>query len=1203
MSDQNLAHPIHTNPENDPNVLQSRAADPGQSVWVAASAGSGKTKVLTDRVLRLLLPRILPDGSFGDGTPAEKILCLTFTKAGAAEMSTRITKALAGWAVMEEAALYKNLGDLLSRDPTPKEMEAARRLFAQVIDSPGGLKILTIHSFCQSVLGRFPLEAGLSPQVSVADENTVRPLQQAAMAAVLAEAENPENTALHHALHQLSAEKGEGDLMTLLMGLMGERARISALFRKYPDVDSIYAPLCAHLGLNPGDTPDTILLAGLSSDVLDEPALRHAVAAMAGAKGKTMQENAPPMQALLDAPHTQRPDFYKEYRAAFLKKTDGEILARLTTKDIPADIADIMRIEAERLYAMEDRLKSAQCAVQTKHLLIVGAAMMRHYGAAKKRDGVLDYDDLIAHTLSLLSGESMNTNPRAAAQWVMFKLDQGLDHILVDEAQDTNPEQWDIIHALCGEFFAGDSARQTPVERTIFAVGDEKQSIFGFQRAAPEKFRAAERYYADTAQSVERRFDSVPMNISFRSTAAVLAVTDATFEADGTGYAPGEMLGLPHGTDIRHISHRSGQAGLVEIWPLIRVDPAPDPEPWTPPIQIEDAPSAEGLLCDQIAAKIKGWLNTGEILPAYNRAVQPGDIMILVRSRGSMVERLVRALKSANVPVSGIDRMTLGDQIAVQDLLAAAQFALLPEDDLSLACLLQSPLIGMDGKTLAALATNRPQSLWQAVKAGAGVEITRWLEQLISTGGVLHPYEFFNRILSAPCPANSIAPGTNPGNSGQHAMIRRLGVECLDPLEEFLNLTLQYETDHIASLQQFLSWQAEGETTIKREMEAAGGRVRIMTVHGSKGLQAPIVILPDTAHTTGSIEKIGTADRILWMAQQDGPAIPLWSPRSDADCGAAKTLLSARKAKLAEEYRRLLYVALTRAADRLYVAGCAKKNDPSDQCWYRLVEAGFARMEQGLDPDFTLEPLTEMAAETGATIPGFRLTNAQIAAPDRAAKLRVADPVIAQQFIPQPALPAQEDWSWIYRAPTQEDSPPRPWTPSRPSDPAPAARSPLHGGEDQYRFRRGNVTHTLLQFLPSLPKTQWDRAATHYVSKQDLSPAIRAEIVSETMAILNDPSFTAVFGPGSMGEVPITALIDKTLISGQIDRLLITENEILIVDYKTNRPAPTDIKDVPALYKTQLRAYRDTLAKIYPGRAIRCALLWTDGPRMMEIDV
>ncbi len=1202
MIDQNAARKTITAPENDPNALQARAADPGQSVWVAASAGSGKTKVLTDRVLRLLLPQTLPDGQFRPGTPAEKILCLTFTKAGAAEMSTRITKALGSWAVMEEADLYKNLGDLLSRNPAPVEMEAARRLFAQVIDSPGGLKILTIHSFCQSVLGRFPLEAGLSPQVSVADENTVRPLQQAAMAAVLAEAEDNPDSGLHAALHRLSAEKGEGDLMTLLMGLMGERARISALFRAYPDAISVYDQLCRHLGLNPGDTPDSILLAGLSSDVLNEGGLRHAVAAMAGAKTKSMQEAALPLQTLIDAPPPQRADFYKAYSAVFLT-ADGEIRKRLTTKEIPEDVADIMRIEAERVFALEDRIKAASAAVQTQNLLRIGAAMMRHYTAAKKRDGVLDYDDLIAHTLSLLSGESMNTNPRAAAQWVMFKLDQGIDHILVDEAQDTNPEQWAIIHALCGEFFAGSSAREAPTDRTIFAVGDEKQSIFGFQRAAPEKFREAERYYADTARSVEQRFDSVPMNISFRSTAAVLAVADAAFEPEGTGFAPGEMLGLPHGTDIRHISHRKGQAGLVEIWPLIRVDPAPDPEPWTPPITIEDAPSAEGLLCDQIAAKISHWLTSGEILPAYNRAVQAGDIMILVRSRGSMVERLVRSLKSANVPVSGIDRMTLGDQIAVQDLLAAAQFALLPEDDLSLACLLQSPLIGMDGDALAKLATNRPQSLWQAVKGGAGVETMRWLEQLISTGGVLHPYEFFNRILTAPCPANNINPGTNPGSSGQHAMIRRLGVECLDPLEEFLNLTLQYETDHIASLQQFLSWQAEGETTIKREMEAAGGRVRIMTVHGSKGLQAPIVILPDTAHTTGSIEKIGTADRILWMAQQNGPAIPLWSPRSEADCAVARELLTARKAKLAEEYRRLLYVALTRAADRLYVAGCAKKNDPSDQCWYKLVEAGFARIEQGLDPDFTLEPLTAMAAETGATIPGFRLSNAQIAAPDRAAKSPPPEALSAQQFTPQPALPAQSDWSWVHRAPAEEDSPPRPWTPSRPSDPAPAARSPLHGGEDQYRFRRGNVTHTLLQFLPSLNRAEWERAAAHYVSGQDLSPAIQAEIVSETMAILNDPAFTAVFGPGSMAEVPITALIDKTLISGQIDRLLVTPDSILIVDYKTNRPAPTDVKDVPALYRTQLRAYRDTLAKIYPGRTIRCALLWTDGPRMMEIEV
>ncbi|MGZ9108937.1 MAG: double-strand break repair helicase AddA [Micavibrio sp.] len=1154
-------------PDPDPNIQQGRAADPGQSVWVAASAGSGKTKVLTDRVLRLLLP-VSPAQP---GTPAERILCLTFTKAGAAEMAVRITKKLAEWAVQDEAGLHENLGKLLSRAPRPDEMEAARRLFAQVIDSPGGLKILTLHSFCQSVLGRFPLEAGLSPHATVADENAIRPMQQNALEAVLRNAEKDPEGPLHRALQQLTAEKGEGDLLTLLQCLISERTQLSALLRYFGDDEAVHARLCRILGIDPADSPEKLLQVGLAR--MDEPALRVACAAMASAKTASMQKAAQSIQAMLDA--ANRVPLYPAYKAAFLTQ-DGTILARLTTKEIAPEIAVIMHDEAERLCALEDRLKAVHCAAQTRNLLHLGTAMLGEYAAEKSRNGVLDYDDLIFHTLRLLTGKSMGISPESAAQWVMYKLDQGIDHILVDEAQDTNPEQWEIIHALCSEFFAGSGARPD-LNRTIFAVGDEKQSIFGFQRAAPEKFRQAEAHYKAKVTAARQKFDSVPMNISFRSTASVLALTDAVFDND----APWQLLGLPDGTVVEHVSNREGQAGRVEIWPLIRTDPAPDPAPWVLPVTIEDTVNAEAQLCDRIAGTIREWIKQKDILEAYGRPVEPGDILILVRSRGSIVERLVRALKSAGLPVSGIDRMVLSEQIAVQDLLAAARFALLPEDDLSLAALLKSPLLGIDEETLFAAAIDRNgKSLWQTVKERLDPAITDWLTGLMAKGGSVRPYEFFSDLLHLPCPAD-------PDGSGLRAMIRRLGDDCLDPLEEFLNTALLYEAENIPSLQPFLNWQDEGDTTIKRELESAGGKIRIMTVHAAKGLQAPIVILPDTAHTANSIGKIGTGERLLWMVQTDGPPIPIWSARSEADCSLYTAVLNERKIRLTEEYRRLFYVALTRAADRLYIAGCVKNRDPSDESWYALAEEGFKRLEKNRPTGFTLEPLIDGQADT----PGYRLGNPQTAAPDRVKK---------DDREKAPILPACTDWSWLTRAPPEEENPPRPWSPSRPADPEPATRSPLDGAEDLYRFRRGVVTHTLLQFLPGLPQAQWQNAAEMYAGKQDLSAAVKTGIVQETLAVLTHPDFGSVFGPGSMAEVPITGLIDGKLVSGQIDRLLVTTDEIRIVDYKTNRPPPHE-KDVPALYRAQLRAYRDTLAKIYPARRIRCFLLWTDGPVMMEI--
>ena len=1156
----------------NPDDLQRRAADPGQSVWVAASAGSGKTKVLTDRVLRLLLPRSADQ----PGTPASKILCLTFTKAGAAEMAVRINREMAKWAVADEAALYDSLTSLLGRAPEDFEAEAARRLFAQVIDSPGGLKILTIHSFCQSVLGRFPVEAGLPPHFKAADDRATMPLQQDALENVLRDAAANPDGPVAAAIALLSQEKGEGELTTLLQGVMAERTQLFFMLRRYDhDFAKIESALCDVLEVRPSETVDSAIETALENGAYDEAALRSVIKIMAGSTSKKMQARGPVMQAMLDSPASKRPALYHDYMKCFLTNEGAPYQKDLVTNDIRSALPDaegIMLEEAERLAAVEHYIKAVRCMHLTSALLRVGVDMLKHYAAEKARHALLDYDDLIATTLDLLSGRSMGASPQQAAAWVRYKLDQGIDHILVDEAQDTNPEQWDIIHALCDEFFDGTGARGD-TDRSIFAVGDEKQSIFGFQRAAPEKFRAAETYYKNRAIAAGRKFESVDMFVSFRSTAPVLAVTDAVFNSQD----PAMMLGLPDGANVQHISHRSGQAGRVEIWPMITTTPPPEPEPWAPPVTLERSENAETILAQTIAGQIKGWIDSGEVLPAYGRAVRAGDIMILVRSRGTMVDHLVRALKTAKVPVSGVDRMVLSTQIAVQDMMVAAQFALQPEDDLSLAALLKSPLIGLNEDQLYDAAIDRDgQSLWSAAKGRLRPAQIEWLSDLIVRGGVVHPYEFFSHLLHHPCPAD-------PKGSGLRAMLGRLGEDAGDPLQEFLNSTLQFEQDNIPSLQQFIHWQAQGNTEIKRELEAAGEKVRIMTVHASKGLQAPIVILPDTAHGSASITKIGTADRVLWT-QHGGMPLPLWSPRKDIDPAPYKAALDERKLKLAEEYRRLFYVAMTRAADRLYIAGCSKavRNQPADDCWYNLALGAMGDM--GAE---------SFVAGSGDGALGFRIDTAQTATPDRIARGRSQDSIIVS---------ACADWSWLDRDPPAEATPPRPWTPSRPSDPEPAMRSPLDAMDDQYRFARGNATHTLLQFLPALPQAQWDRAATTWLGRQpDLSMSVRADIWRETKAILTNAAFAALFGPGSMAEVPITGLIHGKLVSGQIDRLVITPDEVHIIDYKTNRPPPTDPNDIPAVYRTQLQAYRDTLATIYPGRTIRASLLWTDGPFVMEI--
>jgi ATP-dependent helicase/nuclease subunit A len=1168
MTDPVTRQKLFSQPSS-PAELQSHASDPGQSVWVAASAGSGKTKVLTDRVLRLLLPG--RDGQ--PGTPPERILCLTFTKAGAAEMAVRINQALTEWAVEPDEKIYKSLGDLLGQPPSPAQGEAARRLFARVIDAEGGLKIMTIHSFCQSVLGRFPLEAGLPPHFTLIDERTAQDLQRESLDSVL---RHPGEMA--GAISRLSQETGEADMMKLLQALMSERRKLSGLLRE----NDLYGRICKKLRVDPADS-----IGSLTQQIVtgfNGPALRRACAAMtADRKSKHMAARLPVLQNMLEACPADRLAILPDYRQVFLKKSpkkdEDPIFINLVTKavrDHDPEAESILREEGERLIVLYERIKAVRCALLSHDLLRIGMMVLDHYQSAKSRLAALDYDDLITCTLDLFSGKSMGMNQDTATPWVMYKLDRGIDHILIDEAQDTNPEQWDIIHALCAPFFEGAGVRDE-IDRTIFAVGDEKQSIFGFQRAAPEKFRQAEQLYSLKAAAARKRFESIPMTISFRSAASILALTDKVFDV----LEPWKAMGLPDGTRVQHSSFREGQAGRVELWPLIETEKPEEPAPWTLPLAVEDSENAEALLARRIAVSIKRWIESGEILESHDRPITPGDIMILVRFRGTLVDHMVRALKSLKIPVSGVDRMRLADQIAVQDILAAAAFALLPEDDLTLACLLKSPLIGLSEEQLYDAAIDREgQSLWAAAKTRLPAPVTGWLSGLIAMAGTAHPYEFFSRILHTPCPAD-------PQGSGLRAMIKRLGEDSTDPLEEFLNTTLQYEADHTPSLQQFLHWQAEGNSDIKREMENAGDKVRIMTVHGSKGLQSPIVILPDTVHASGSITRTGPAERIIW---QDGDM--LWSPREEDDCLIYADLLAGRKARLAEEYNRLLYVALTRAADRLYIAGCVKgsRSKPADECWYKMAERAFAAFKTAPAEGFVFE---EGPLETDSVAPAWqRISNPQQSGPDRKKNL-----VWEQEIVP-----ACEDWSWLDRDPPEEENPPRPFMPSRPSDPDPAMRSPLDAAADPSRFRRGNVTHKLLQFLPGLPPAQWKQAAIRFASAQDLDAAVKDSIVAETLAILTHPDFAAIFGPGSMAEVPVTGLIGQTLISGQIDRLLITEAEIVIVDYKTNRPPPADPKDIPPAYRAQMKAYRDTLAAIYPGRPIRTFLLWTDGPRMVEVD-
>jgi ATP-dependent helicase/nuclease subunit A len=1137
--------------------VQRRATDPAASAWVGASAGTGKTKVLTDRALRLLL----------GGTAPSRLLCITFTRAAAAEMANRITARLAAWATAGEAELDGDLERLLGRAPTPEERGLARRLFAAVLDAPGGMKIQTIHALCQSLLARFPLEAGVAPHFQVLDERSAADMLLDAREAVLAGARlgadgaTQEDVGMAEAVAEVVTHATEAGFARLMEALVGERGKLVRLLRAYGGVDGTVGALSARLGLGPDDDEPVLLADACRDDRIDLLGLRLAVQAM-GDGAVTDQKRGAAIAAWLAEPE-RRAERFADYLAAFFtKQGDGPVFAKLIHADALAAApgADVvLAAEAERLVRVRERLRRVRLLRRTAALMHLGAAILEAYERHKAARALLDYDDLVYLAHELLKGSG-------AAAWVLYKLDGGLDHVLVDEAQDTNPEQWSVIRALTDEFFAGEGRAEVP--RSVFAVGDTKQSIFSFQRADPAMFTAMRDGYAAQVEAARGEWRRVDLGISFRSTAAVLDTVDAVF-AD-----PEARDGVvSDGAAPRHSAARTGHGGRVELWPLAAPDPAGDETPWTLPTEAAGAEAPRSRLARLVAWHIWRWTTASEAdcpeawLPARGRRVLPRDVLVLVRRRNAFVVELVRALKERGVPVAGVDRMVLRDQVAVMDLVALGRFLLLPEDDLTLAVVLKGPFVGLDDMALFDLAYGRGErSLWAELSRRRAEP--RWaaahafLAALLAKADYVPSFELYAEVLGP--------------RQGREMLLGRLGPDAADPIEEFLSLALTYEASHTPSLEGFLHWLTAGAQEVKRDLDQGGGEVRVMTVHGAKGLQAPIVILPDTA----SVPQL--RDELLWL---DGePDLLLWPPGMARQDGVSAAARTARERAMRQEHRRLLYVAMTRAEDRLYVCGWAGRSTVPDDCWYRRIEAGLR--ERAIP--FAFEPPSSLAGTwTGAAL---RLETPQEAAPedDRAAAAQA------------PALDVVPDWA--RRPAPAEPEPPRPLAPSRPDVPDPPLRSPLAApGVDPYR--RGRLVHALLEALPDLAEAERAAACRRYLARpaHGLDEEAREAIARETLAVLDDPRFAPLFAPGSRPEVPIVGRVSGRVVSGQVDRLVVTDEAVLVVDYKSNRPPPVDASQVPPAYLRQMAAYAAVLAQVYPGRAMRCALLWTDGPHLMPL--
>jgi ATP-dependent helicase/nuclease subunit A len=1128
---------------------QIEASDPVVSAFVSANAGAGKTHVLAQRVIRLLLAGVAP----------AKILCITFTKAAAANMAARVFDTLARWIALDDVALDGEMRLIGETAIGPDERARARRLFASALDAPGGLKVQTIHAFCTRLLHQFPFEANVAARFTVLDERAESELLDRATTDVLLAAASTPGTPLADALASAIASAADVTFRDVVRDLIGRRDEVTKWIVQAGGVKKAIADLSRALGVDPKDD-----LARIDAELVDGPILPSLDwAAVAAICDQGSVNDCKQAKLLRDAASASGAARLEAYQSIFLTQDSGPrktIVTAGLAKRRP-ELAERLAREQARIADLRERRNAVVSRDRTAALLTIGEAVIARYRAEKEARGLLDYDDLIDKTLRLLT----TVNPG----WVHYKLDRGIDHVLIDEAQDTSEPQWDIIKRLVAEFTSGAGARNAQV-RTIFAVGDEKQSIFSFQGALPRKFDEMRRHFERAHTAIGSRWRYVRFDHSFRSGPNVLGAVNEVFRGR-------EVYASVTSDDAGIAEHRSlpdAAPGLVEIWPLMRPQERREIEGWDAPFDALALTSPQVRLAQRIADTIDAGIRNREPLGRARKPMTAGDVLVLVRQRGPLFEAIIRALKECRIAVAGADRLVLTEHIAVVDMMALADALLLPDDDLALAIALKSPLLGLDEKQLFDLAWDRTATLRGALAAKAAQDPTiaaaaALMDRASAVARAETPFGFYAWLLG---PAG-----------GRARFLARLGPEATDALDEFLELALDYERREAPSLQGFMAWLRAAETEIKRDMEITRDEVRVMTVHGAKGLEAPLVILADTtSRPTGprsprliALPAVraapGAADRFVWAGRKATDTAAVTAGRQQALDDAK------------DEYRRLLYVAMTRAADRLIVCGCEGAQKPPEGCWYDLVFRGLSERE-GFGA----------VGEGEAQIWRYR---------------KVADSATVRAVAPvaepaaSPALPA-----WLRQDAPAEAAAALAVTPSE-SDEAMASGG-LAGGDEPRRIAlaRGVLIHRLMQSLPDIAPERRAEAARRYLGRAGagFAAAERDALAAKILQVLADARFAALFGPGSRAEVPIVGRLARggktaLAVSGQIDRLAVNAHEVLIADYKSNRPAPRTPADVPPAYVRQLALYRAVLQKLYPGRPVRAVLVWTDIPDLMEL--
>lgn len=864
------------------NSLQKQASDPNNSAWVFASAGSGKTKILVDRVLRLLLNKVNGD----------KILCITFTKVATIEMKERINKILASWVILDDEKLSAEIFSLTDQYPKKQDLQYARTLFTRSLDGEFEIKIQTIHAFCQNIIKIFPFEVGISPNFEILDEKGEKSLLHNAKNEIFLQSKF--DVKLNKNITYLTSIQSEESFSELLSNMLSEKEKISFLKIKYRGIENLIQLIAKELLVE--KFSDLQEINDIFLEDFDFSQISNIIENLENAKKSTDLKTLSALKEFVkikDFEICQSLFFTKEFKPKSIKS--------ILTKDFEQYHDFIIALQ-NKFYSFFDLVKSYKIYLATSSLLRFIDLILEKYSSLKKEKSVLDYNDLIIKTSQLLENNDYK-------DWVKFRMDGFYDHILVDESQDTNDRQWFIIKSLTEDFFSGESSNKN--NRSLFIIGDDKQSIYSFQGAKPNISHEIFEYYYHQNQNIKK----IELENSFRSLSGILKFVDNIFQNNESF----QKIGYKN-----HKAIRKGEA-KIEIWPAITAPQKENSDSWQNAIIKNNSNDfcAKEEMAQRIVKYIKSWVNKREItdIKGNKRQINYGDIMILLRKRSNNFNKILQQkLIDNSIPFRGVTKIRFSSNLIIQDLISILRFVLLPEDDLNLASLLKTPFFDFDEEKLFdcnLLKNQQKISLFAALNSDDKYQnASNKLKNIIELSQNLQIYEFYFNIINEEI---------------RNKYLSYYGENSLLIIEQFLLEIINFSSEKLTNLQKFYDYILTTDPEISID-ESNKNSVFISTIHSAKGLQSPIVILPDCCF---AFNKSTTSKETLMWVDIDNEKLPIWYVRKHNKNRFIDKVKQQKIQEHKEEYWRLFYVALTRAENELYISGFGQDNDKDS--WYNIA--------------------------------------------------------------------------------------------------------------------------------------------------------------------------------------------------------------------------------------------------------------------------